>query len=86
MYFCTLKIIIPHTVLSLFLNKKAFNTEDILKDRQKLIILGLMNDTVRFNKALNNFIDKYPPSKNNFVELYIKEFKNFDKDKYISSY
>ncbi|HLY71299.1 MAG TPA: hypothetical protein VKR53_16310 [Puia sp.] len=70
--------------LRLIDNPKSFKASEIVKDREKLIVIGLLNDTLEYKKHFNSFITKYDTSK--FFNYYYTEFKNFNRKNYLSNY
>jgi hypothetical protein len=65
-------------------NPNFFKSENIAKDREKIILTGLLKDTFNFKRSVTNFNIKYDTSR--FFKYYSDEFINFDRSKYISDF
>jgi hypothetical protein len=65
-------------------NPESFRAAEMVKDRQKLILTGLLNDTLLYNKLFTDFINKYDTSR--FIQYYENEFQKFNRKQYLSNY
>ncbi len=72
--------------LRLIDSTKLFTEDNILRDREQLILLGLLNDSATYHHKLTEFKIKYSNANNQFAQLYINELEDFDREKYLSNY
>lgn len=68
--------------LHLIDNPHSFNAAEIVKDDERIVITGLLKDTVSFNKLVNEFRKKYKGSTEDF-QIYSKKFDNFRREDYV---
>jgi tetratricopeptide (TPR) repeat protein len=80
------EVVYYNEALKLMDSPKSFNGDDILKDRERLIIIGLLKDTLAFRTKFYEFRNKYSKSNNSLFPVYITELQNFDREKYLSDY
>lgn len=56
----------------------------IFKEHQRILLYGLLKDTLNFNSSLNQFKDKFDG--NNEFSAYYEDLVHFDRTNYINSY
>lgn len=69
--------------LHLIDNPHSINGAQIVKDYQRIMITGLLKDTVSYNKLVNEFRKKYKGSTEDF-QIYSKKFDNFRREDYVN--
>ena len=72
--------------LGLVNNTKLFKFDSVIKERERLIILGLLKDTTAYRTEFEKFKIKYSHVNNYMIQLYVDELQNFDRKRYLSDY
>lgn len=67
-----------YKALNLLDNPKSFNASNILRDKEKIIILGLMEDSIQYKRMFERFKNKYANSKEYFYQGDVEELQTFD--------
>jgi tetratricopeptide (TPR) repeat protein len=62
----------------------SFDAAEIVKDDEKIVITGLLKDTVTFKKLVSEFRTKYQGSKNKYFEMYSKQLDHFKREDYVN--
>lgn len=70
--------------LKLIDNPKSFNATEMLKDDERIVITGLLKDTVSFNKLLNEFRNKYKGSTDKNFQIYSLQLDSFRREDYVN--
>jgi tetratricopeptide (TPR) repeat protein len=65
-------------------NSKSFNASEIVKDDEKIVITGLLKDTVAFNKLVNEFRIKYNGSKDKDFQIFSEQLDHFRREDYVN--
>ncbi len=65
-------------------NSNSFNAAEIVKDDEKIVITGLLKDTVAFNKLVNEFQTKYRGSKDKYFQIFSAQFDHFRREDYVN--
>ena len=65
-------------------NRKSFNATEIVKDEERIVVTGLLKDTIGFNKLVNEFRGKYRGSKDKWVQLYLEGLDHFKRENYVN--
>jgi tetratricopeptide (TPR) repeat protein len=65
-------------------NSNSFNAAEIVKDDEKIVITGLLKDTVAFNKLVNEFRLKYKDSKDKWFQIYSEQLDHFKREDYVN--
>jgi hypothetical protein len=65
-------------------NRKSFNAAEITKEEERIVVTGLLKDTVAFNKLVTEFRGKYGGSKDKWVQLYLEGLDQFKRENYVN--
>ncbi len=65
-------------------NSNSFNGSEIVKDDEKIVITGLLKDTVAFNKLVNEFRVKYRGSKDKYFQTFSEQLDHFKREDYVN--
>jgi hypothetical protein len=64
----------------------SFKASEMVKDHEKIVLVGLLKDTTNFNKLVSEYRIKYRSTKGYLFELYneeVKEFTHFRRQDYV---
>src|ERR1700683_1272582 len=64
-------------------NRNSFNAAEIEKDDGKIVITGLLKDTVAFTKLTNEFRAKYGSSNDKNFQMYSEQLDHFRREDYL---
>jgi hypothetical protein len=70
-----------HKAYALIDDPRSFNASDMVKDRQRIILKGLLYDTIDYQIMTKNFLKKYATSK--IYRGIADEFRHFDRERFL---